>query len=215
MKIYTLSLLLLLGSAASADLYGQEKAPHPRTQGPAQGQERADHRQRILDRFDLNRDGRLDHQEREAMRAARGSRHLQDGERRQDRRRGKRSGRGQARERILQKFDTDNDGRLTGAEREAFREAMKARRGGEGRQGARRGANPERRAGILKRFDTDGDGVLSEQERQALRKAKGKRRASRGDRAGQGLNPEAKRVRDRRARGNADAPRSGLRPDRR
>lgn len=56
------------------------------------------------------------------------------------------------RERLLEAFDADGDGKLTGAERDKARESMKKRRAA-------------RHKKILETFDADGDGELNAEER--------------------------------------------------
>lgn len=70
-------------------------------------------------------------------------------------------------EEMLKRFDTDGDGTLNDAERQAMHEAMRKRNQEMGRPGPR-GHRPDREE-LMKRFDTDGDGVLSEAEREAMR----------------------------------------------
>jgi len=62
----------------------------------------------------------------------------------------------QARDAMMRQFDTDGDGELSDAERQAARAQWEAR-AGEGRQV------------MMRRYDKDGDGELSESERQAAR----------------------------------------------
>ena len=64
---------------------------------------RGHHRAKMLERFDANKDGQLDDQEREAAREARKAE-------------------------MLQRFDTDKDGKLSDSEREAARSAMRGKR---------------------------------------------------------------------------------------
>ncbi|MCC5021444.1 MAG: hypothetical protein J6386_00880 [Candidatus Synoicihabitans palmerolidicus] len=64
-------------------------------------------------------------------------------------------------EEVLQRFDTNNDGKLDKTERQAMRASMDEGRAGKpGRGGEMRGRMGER-------FDADGDGKLSETERAA------------------------------------------------
>jgi hypothetical protein len=53
---------------------------------------------------------------------------------------------------ILEKFDTDGDGKISEQEREAAKAAME-----------------EKRAAIIAKYDKDGDGKLNEEERKAAR----------------------------------------------
>ena len=61
---------------------------------------------------------------------------------------------------ILERFDTDKDGKLSDEERAKARAEMAKRRGGEGR--------PSREE-LIKKFDKDGDGELSAEEREAAK----------------------------------------------
>lgn len=69
------------------------------------------------------------------------------------------------REEIMQQFDTNGDGQLDQAERQAVREHMQAMRGQGGGAGQREGRPGGGRG--MAQFDTDGDGVLSDAERAA------------------------------------------------
>jgi hypothetical protein len=73
-------------------------------------------------------------------------------------RRGRRGIPPQLREKLLEKFDANGDGKLDETEREAAKAAMQAKRA-------------ERKAEILERFDADGDGQLNEQEKAAAKEA--------------------------------------------
>lgn len=64
---------------------------------------------------------------------------------------------------MLEQFDTDGDGQLSEAERQAARES--------GAFAGGRGRGEQRRQQILEEFDADGDGQLSESERQAARES--------------------------------------------
>ncbi len=59
---------------------------------------------------------------------------------------------------MLEKFDTDGDGKLSDAEREAAQDEMEAMRA-------------KMRERMLAEFDKDGDGELNEAEREAAKKA--------------------------------------------
>jgi hypothetical protein len=117
--------------------------------------ERAERRQRILERFDTNGDGRLDEAERAALRAAAEQMRAQRGEK-------QRRQRPEGRE------------RREGAERKERKERKECKERGKA------GERAESRQRILERFDVDGDGRLNELEREALRRAIEERRAERG-----------------------------------
>jgi len=91
-------------------------------------------------------------------------------------------------EQILENFDADGDGKLSETERKAAGEAMRSKRGGEGRQGrASFGQDREAmKAQILEKFDTDGDGKLDETERKAAGEAMRSNRGPRGERSDRG-----------------------------
>ena len=79
---------------------------------------------------------------------------------------------------MLEKYDTNKDGKLDKDERKAAFEARKAEmikkfdKDGDGKlnEDERKAAGQARKAEMLKRFDKDGDGKLSEEERKALPK---------------------------------------------
>jgi hypothetical protein len=77
---------------------------------------------------------------------------------------------GPPQERFLERFDTDGDGVISDAEKEAAKGQLKGRRG----KGAEnRNADRQRMHG---RLDTDGDGVISDTERETGRAAMQERR---------------------------------------
>jgi Ca2+-binding EF-hand superfamily protein len=101
------------------------------------------------------------------------------------------------RNKLLEKYDKDGDGKLNEAEREAARaeftkqapatkpqdapsRTRKPIEGGDNPQGRRGGPSREdmeaRRAEFMKQFDKDGDGEISEEERAAMREQFEKRR---------------------------------------
>jgi len=139
-----------------------------------EGGSRHDHggwsREAILEKYDVNKNGQIDPDEKAAMDRDREAR----------------------REEFIKRFDTDGDGQLSETERQAAREQMPnmghGRHGGEMRQrmmekydankngqldpdekAAFERDREARRAEFMKRFDTDGDGKLSDSEREAMR----------------------------------------------
>ena len=124
----------------------------------------------VLEKYDANKNGQLDPDEKAAFERDREAR----------------------REEFVKRFDTDGDGKLSEAEKEAAREQYPHM--GHGRHGAEmhqrmlekydtnkngqldpeekevaRRDREARRAEMLKRFDADGDGKLSDSEREAMR----------------------------------------------
>jgi len=128
-------------------------------------------RGRILEKYDANKNGQLDPEEKAALERDREARRaefvkqfdtdgdgkLSDaekeaaGEKFPHRGRGHRFG-PEMRERMLEKYDTNKNGQLDPEEKEAAKRDHEAKR-----------------AEMLKRFDTDGDGKLSDSEREAMR----------------------------------------------
>ena len=164
LAVMTAGLVAAVGTVAWAD--DPPKRPGPGGPGRAQ----------ILKQFDKNGNGKLDPEEREALRKA-----------------------------FLERFDTNGDGQIDASEREAARKALRMRRGGR-RTGAPQAAKSKRppggkrrdtprgkgnapfgkmggRAALLRRFDRNGDGKLDEQERAALRAFVQQRGGGRGMRA--------------------------------
>ena len=101
------------------------------------------------------------------------------------------------RARMLETYDADGDGQLSGPERESMRAARREQRGGAGGfhakadtdgdgkvsdeerkifRESRAAKAKERHAERLKAFDADGDGQLSEDERAAMRAKRGGKR---------------------------------------
>lgn len=105
--------------------------------------------------------------------------------------------RGQLRQHLLQKFDADQDGKLSETERQAARAACQERRAAgkakfdadqdgklsETERAAARAAISakikEKHPELFKRIDTDGDGVISRDEGQAARQHLRERRQQR------------------------------------
>ena len=141
---------------------------------------------RILEKYDANKNGVLDPEEKAAFERDREARRAE----------------------FMKKFDTDGDGKLSDTEKQAMREQMGAM--GMHRHG--RGFGPEmrqrmlekydtnkngqldpeekevakrdheaRRAEMIKRFDTDGDGKLSDSELEAMRQQLRSERGEKGE----------------------------------
>ena len=76
---------------------------------------------------------------------------------------------------MLEKYDIDNDGKLSEEERQAAKEDFKAAMlekydtDGDGEL-----SPEEKKAAFIAKFDKDGDGELSEEEKKAAKKGRGK-----------------------------------------
>ena len=118
-----LAFTLVIAVAAQEGQQHSHKRKHFRLRHPAL-------HKKLLEKFDADGDGRLNEEERQAVRAA-------------------------AKERKLEHFDTDGDGALSEAEREAMREAIQERRlehvdrNGDGE------ISPRERAAAHRRHDND------------------------------------------------------------
>ena len=85
------------------------------------------------------------------------------------------------REKIIEKFDTDGDGKLSKEERKALKEQRMLKRfdaDGDGSLSeAEKATARETRKKMMEKFDVDGDGKLNQEEKAALRKEmRGKRK---------------------------------------
>lgn len=103
-------------------------------------------RQKLLERFDADKDGKLSDAEKAAAKAEHQKR--------------------------VAKFDTDGDGKLSEAERTAARAACAARL-------------KEKHPEILAKIDTNADGVISKEEAQAARAWRHEHRGERSEHVGQ------------------------------
>ncbi len=88
---------------------------------------------------------------------------------------------GRKREKIIEIFDRDGDGKLSEEERATARKArerMQQEGGAPQQMGKAAGARltEEQRERVRERFDKDGDGTLNEEERAAAKRALMKRR---------------------------------------
>jgi hypothetical protein len=164
----------LMAGAGAAVVAANEGAGHEHG-GWGQG--------RILEKYDANKNGVLDPEEKAVFERDREARRAE----------------------FIKKFDTDGDGTLNEAEKTAMREQAGAmgmgrchRFGPEMRQRmlekydlnkngqldpeekeAAKRDHEARRAEMVKRFDTDGDGKLSDSEREAMRQELRKERGER------------------------------------
>lgn len=182
LKLFTTTAALaLFGLASTSALFA---ADEPNGERPS--------REEMIKRFDANNDGKLDQDERAAMRAAapdrpaaaqadrsgggrgeRAERGGQRGERGQGGPGGQRGPGGPGGADRLKQFDTDGDGKLSESERAAADSSMRATIS----------SNPR----AMERIDTDGDGKISDTEWAAGRKAmEDQRGGQRGPRGGQG-----------------------------
>ena len=115
--------LMILGSLAAtiAIASAQEK---PKRGGPPVPPE-------VLEKFDADKDGKLNKEEREAARAAREKEFDKDGDGKLNDEERK-AMREDAHKKLLEKFDTDKDGKLSEEERKAMPQRPKGDRGPKG-----------------------------------------------------------------------------------
>jgi Ca2+-binding EF-hand superfamily protein len=165
----TIAALVAVSAAAGLALAqpnGDEKGfggRHGR-RGPDQAQ--------LLEKFDANKNGVLDPEEKEAAKSE-WQAHRKERE-----------------AKMLERFDANRNGVLDPEEKEAARTELRGGRGGHGdhkkmlekfdanhdgtldpqEREAMRAKGEARRAEMLKKYDTDGDGKLSDTERETLRK---------------------------------------------
>ena len=172
LSIWSLVAALLLTGVATPT-FAQDSSDDPRVE--REGRKFSKRvRARMLKRFDVNGDKRLSREERAAAREELGKGKMRRFKARAERR-------AEFRERAMERFDVDKNGTLDETEKNALREARKAKRverrarfdtNGDGeisreeRQAAREQMKAKRQA-----FDADGDGKLSKEERQAFREA--------------------------------------------
>ncbi len=170
-------LIIPLAGFADAD---QEK-PEGRRKGPPQEGPRRD---RIIEMFDADGDGKLSEEERATAKAAGEARRAEalknydkDGDgklSKEERQVMIEDNREKRQAEILEKYDADGDGKLSEEERAKVREEL--------------GPPPEKRKEMrekaLEKFDADGDGELSEEERATARAEMQKRKGPKGERKG-------------------------------
>lgn len=189
---------LIIALCAALPVFAQEEAPtapQPRHWGAAgempQMKKREEMKRKMLEKFDADKDGQLSDAEKEAIKAEMKGRHGKRGERpegempkfgnkRGERpegqmpkfgnKRGERP-QGQMPQQLLEKFDTDKDGQLNDAEKEAMKDGMKKRL-----------HKREMNNNMLEKFDADKDGKLSDEEKKALREARPNKKHGKGPR---------------------------------
>ncbi len=210
MRILTASIMALILCAMSAPLVLAQNEAKGNNKG-----DRVERKQKMLEMFDKDGNGKLNDEERAAAKKARQDRVGKKGKGKGDARKGRqgggrRGGKDQAgrrermsRKQALAKFDTDKDGKLSKDERAKMMAAMKKHRqemlkkrfdkDGDGKLNADEKAAMDKFVGkmeakrkkMVKKFDADGDGKLNKEERQKME-------ASRPDRDGKGGKKEKK-----------------------
>ncbi len=124
----------------------------------------------MMEKFDANKDGQLDEQEKEAMKA--------EFEAKKAERKAK----------FMEKFDVNKDGQIDDQEKEAIKAEFEARQGKPGCKGPRghhphgpkpgckgprghrpHGPNPGMHKHMMEKFDANKDGQLDEQEKEAMK----------------------------------------------
>jgi len=148
----------------------------------ADGPSRSDRRKQFMEKFDKNKDGKIDDKEREAIRKAfaerRGSRAQPERKRPEP----KRPARGdwakraaEARKQFMEKYDKNKDGKICDKEREAVKKAFGERHAEFRKEMGERHA--EMRKQFMEKFDKNKDGKICEKEREAVKKAFSERAA--------------------------------------
>lgn len=119
------------------------------TQAADEQRPKGDREGRLLERFDTNKDGKLDDAERAKAKEAMA-------ERRKD---GGGGPRGEEfRAKMLEKYDANKDGKLDDAEKAKAREEF-------AKNGPRREPSPEMKARMLEKYDANKDGKLDDAEK--------------------------------------------------
>ena len=157
--------LILAGSLLLAlPALAQNGPPAKGHKGP--GRMSPEMRQKMLEKFDKDGDGKLDEKERMAARKAMGAHRMSP----------------EMRKKMLEKFDKDGDGKLNEEEIKAAHKAARARMEAHHKK-------------MLKRFDKDGDGKLSKEERKTMKETMHKELLEKYDKDGDGkLNKEERQA---------------------
>lgn len=116
--------LMILGALAAAASFASAQEKPKRGDGPPVPPE-------VLEKFDADKDGKLNKEEREAARAAREKEFDKDGDGKLNDEERK-AMREDAHKKMLEKFDTDKDGKLSEEERKAMPQRPKGDRGPKG-----------------------------------------------------------------------------------
>ncbi len=120
------------------------------------GEKGCDHRAKMLEKFDTNKDGELSEEEKKAFREKMGKK----GEN------GKRKcheGCEEMKKKLLEKYDADGDGKLSDEEKKTARAAWDEKRKGMEEKMSKM------RKDFIEKHDTDGDGELSDDEKAAMK----------------------------------------------
>ena len=184
--LMTTAIVLGLGTWAEADSPDRHKGKRP---------DREQMRQRMLEKYDANKDGKLDDAEKKAMKEARAKHrkkghehHAHPGKDRDCKKSPSAKHRKEWHKRMLKKYDANKDGKLDDAEKKAMKKAMKKARAKHSKKAKDKpktcpsGKAPKRAHGgdwhkrMLKKYDANKDGKLDEAEKKAAHKALAERR---------------------------------------
>ena len=113
---------------------------------------KVDREARLLERFDANKDGKLDDAEKAKAKEASAERRKDGGGRRG----------GEVPARLLEKYDANKDGKLDEAEKAKAKEEF-------AKSGGRREMSPEMKAKLLEKYDANKNGQLDDDEQAKAR----------------------------------------------
>ncbi len=166
---------LLFATVVSLPLLAQQEPLPPQEAALPSGGVAASHgdphRAAFMEKFDTNKDGRIDEQEKQAIRQAHEAR------------------KAEFQKKLLEKYDANKDGQLDDQEKAAIKADFE--KNCQGRRHMRHGGhgpampppcccggkNPGPPPAFMERFDTNKDGQIDEQEKQAIREAREARKA--------------------------------------
>ena len=159
---------LIIAVTVSLPLLAQQEAPAPQDAPPIPGRLQ---RAAFMEKFDTNKDGQIDEQEKQAIRQA------------------QEAHKAEFQKKLLEKYDANKDGQLDDQEKAAIkadfekdaqqRRHMHRRGHGPGRPSSccNCGKRPGPHPAFMEKFDTNKDGQIDEQEKQAIRQAQEARKA--------------------------------------